>query len=105
MYKKIIENNYIIAIGTGIVGDEITESEYNELRGIIRTAPLAPGGYTYKLRADNLEWELVELPPTPDEPITDDEALTRYANKLTNGNAENIQEATETLIKQLKEDK
>ena len=28
--------------------------------------PCAPDGYTYKLRADTLEWELVELPPEPD---------------------------------------
>lgn len=104
MYKKIIENNFIIAIGEGIVGEEITESEYNELLFVIRAAPTSPRGYTYMLNAVTLEWELVELPPAPDDPITAEDVLTRYANELTNGNAENIQEATENLIKIVKED-
>jgi hypothetical protein len=82
MYKKIIETNYIIAVGVGIVGEEITESEYNELRGIIRTAPLAPGGYTYKLRADTLEWELLELPPEPD-PGEEDATADDYEAALS----------------------
>ena len=30
-YYKIIENNSLIAIGTGYGGEEITESEYNAL--------------------------------------------------------------------------
>jgi hypothetical protein len=41
--------------------------------------------------------------PEPSAP-TDDEALTRYANELTDGNAETLQEATENLIKIIKED-
>ena len=35
----------------------------------------------------------------------EDKALTRYSNELTGGNAENLQEATETLIRIVKEDK
>ncbi len=31
--------------------------------------------YTYKLRADTLEWELVELPPEPEPELTSEEAL------------------------------
>lgn len=47
-----------------------------------------------------------EEPPVPeDEDITADKALTRYANELTGGNAETLQDATETLIKIVKEDK
>ena len=45
------------------------------------------------------DWVLVEVP------ITEDEALTRYANELTGGADETLTEATETLIKQLKEGK
>lgn len=37
------------------------------------------------------------------EPITEDEALVRYANELTGAEDETLTEATETLIKQLKE--
>lgn len=104
MYGKIIENNFLVAIGKGLVGEEITETEYNELLSIIRTAPTAPSGYTYMLNATTLEWELVELPPAPEYAPSEEEALARYANELTNGNAETLTEATENLIKIVKED-
>lgn len=71
MYSKLIEDGYIIAVGTGILGEEITESEYNELMSIIHNRPTPPTGFDYKLKADTLTWELVELPPIDD---TDDEA-------------------------------
>lgn len=77
-YFKIFENEYILMIGTGSGGTEITEQEYTEILSIIHAAPQdAPDGYTYKLRADTLEWELVELPPAPEpsEDVDDSEAL------------------------------
>ena len=76
-YNKSIDSGYISGCGTGNCGTEITESEYNAILEKIQTAPVAPDGYQYKLRADNLEWELVELPePEPqDEELTDSEAL------------------------------
>jgi hypothetical protein len=43
-------------------------------------------------------WELVEVP------ITDEEALVRYANELTGAEDETITEATETLIKKVMEE-
>ena len=43
-------------------------------------------------------WVLVEIP------ITDADALVRYANELTGGNDQTLEEATETLIKIVKED-
>lgn len=43
-------------------------------------------------------WVLVEVP------ITDEDALVRYANELTGEQDETLTEATETLIKKLKED-
>ena len=61
--------------------------------------PEAPSGYYYTDVWTETEdaivqgWELVEVP------ITEDEALTRYANELTGGSAETLEEATETLIK------
>lgn len=75
MYFKVTENGYILAIGTRIAGEEITEAEYNAILSRINSAPTAPSGYTYKLRADTLEWELVELPPMPAPELTDEEAL------------------------------
>lgn len=68
----------------------------------IRTKPTDPECCQYKLRADTLEWELVELPPVEPEPLTDEEALTRYANSLTGASDPDLISAAETLIKQRK---
>ena len=43
------------------------------------------------------DWVLVEVP------ITEEDALVRYSNELTGAEDETLTEATETLIKQLKE--
>ena len=59
--KKIVENGYIIALST-MYGEDISEREHNELLAIIHYVPPTPEGYEYKLRADTLEWELVEVP-------------------------------------------
>lgn len=45
------------------------------------------------------DWVLVEVP------ITEEEALVRYANELTGEQDETLLDATETLIKIVKEDK
>lgn len=68
-FYKVIENGYIIAIGTNgpDTADEIATAEYNEILEIIQNAPASPDGYIYKLRADNLTWDLVELPLDPEE--------------------------------------
>ena len=63
-YYKIIDNVYLIAVGTGIGGTEITEAEYNNLIAVIRNKPISESGYDYRLKAD-LTWELYELPPVP----------------------------------------
>ena len=97
MYKITI-NGYVVAVSTKNVGVEITESEYNTIMQKIQSKPSAPSGYIYKLRADNLEWELVELPPVEPEPLTDEEALTRYANALTGASDPDLISAAETLI-------
>lgn len=105
MFAKVIENGFISEIGTGIVGTEITESKYNAIMQKIRTKPTDPDGYAYQLRADTLEWELVEMPPVEPEPLTDEEALMRYANSITGANDTTLIEAAETLIEQrIKED-
>lgn len=44
------------------------------------------------------DWVLVE------EPITDEDALVRYSNELTGAEDETLTEATETLIKIVKEE-
>ena len=95
---KITINGYVVAVSTKNIGVEITESEYNIIMQKIRNKPTDPSGYAYKLRADNLEWELVELPPVEPEPLTDEEALTRYANSVTGASDQTLIEAAETLI-------
>lgn len=67
--------------------------------------PEAPVGYYYAETWTEKEdavvqgWELVE------EPITEEAALVRYANELTGGSAETLEDATETLLKIAKEGK
>ena len=81
-YYKMIIDSYLVAIGNGSGGTEITADEYAELLNIIRTKPVASEGYDYRLKAD-LTWELYELPPMPieDEEISDTEVL----NIITGG--------------------
>lgn len=75
-YNKIIDNGYVISIGTGNGGTEITEQEYAEILAVIRNKPTARDGYDYRLKAD-LVWEDYKLPPVEpaDDDLTADEAL------------------------------
>lgn len=76
-YYKQTANDYIIAIGIGHGGTEITESEYTEIRSIIQNRPQTDGK-GYRLKTD-LTWEAYDLPPEPelsdDDEISTDEAL------------------------------
>lgn len=69
-YYKQTSNNYIIAIGTGAGGTEITEAEYDEMMAIIQNRP-ATEGKGYRLKTD-LTWDEYDLPPEP-EPSDEDE--------------------------------
>lgn len=60
-YYKIIIDGYLVAVGTGNGGAEITEAEYAELLNIIRNKPSAESGFDYRLKAD-LTLEKYELP-------------------------------------------
>ena len=83
-YYKQISGDYIISIGTGYGGTEITEAKYNELMAIIQNAPKSDGK-GYKLRTD-LTWEEYDLPPVP-EPSDDDEISTDEALNILLGGA------------------
>ena len=94
----IVINGYIVAVAA-------TDDNRELLVEKIQNKPTDPDGYTYKLRADDLEWELVKLPPIEPEPLTDEEALTRYANTLTGASDPDLISAAETLITdRIKED-
>lgn len=65
------ENGYVIYVSDNCGNTELTDEQTSTIKERLRDRPTAPDGFTYKLRADTLEWELVELPETID---TDDEA-------------------------------
>ena len=75
MFSKMTADGYIVAVGTGIAGEQISEAEYETILSAINNTPTAPDGYAYHLRATDLEWVLVELPPDPDPEVDDSEAL------------------------------
>lgn len=70
-YYKNIADGYLFAVSINYGSTEITEAEYNELMSIIHNRPTPSTGFDYKLKADTLTWELVELPPIDD---TDEDA-------------------------------
>lgn len=53
-----IDNGYIVAYQSE--GEH--DAEYTEAIKVMESRPTPPQGYDYRLRADNLEWELYELP-------------------------------------------
>lgn len=84
IYYKQLSDNYILAIGTGYGGVEITEVEYNNIMSIIRSRSQAEGK-GYKLKAD-LTWEEYDLPPEP-EPSDEDEISNDEALEILLGGA------------------
>lgn len=74
MFTKTIDNGYIVCVGTGGMGEAITEDEYNEILNVIRNKPARTATTDYWLRED-LTWEEHEIePPDPDPEIDDSEA-------------------------------
>ena len=80
-YYKIVEDGYLVAIGKGAGGIEITEDEYNSLLTHIRNHPIAEEGYDYRLKED-LTWELYELPIVEETEISSDELMTMIEEVL-----------------------
>ena len=62
-YRVNKEDGYIHGVVQGVNSENsnITEEEYNHIKGILENAPSAPDGFYYRLK-ENLEWELCELP-------------------------------------------
>ena len=72
MFYKYTNDKYIIGVGIGAGGEEITEQEYNAILDKINNRPEAPEGYSYRLTTA-MEWELAEIPKI--EPTTEDEII------------------------------
>lgn len=68
-FDKVEEDGYIIAICTennrAPEDGDLTQEEYFRIKAMFAEKPPAADGYDYRLRADTLQWERVELPPAP----------------------------------------
>lgn len=76
-YYKLIENDKLIAIGTGLGGTEITKEEYESLLTEIRTkAELVDKLYNAEITIEDVptEWQ-EEIQRRVDERIANDEAM------------------------------
>ena len=69
-YYRIDKDGYLVMIGTGNGGEEITAEEYNNIIEVLKTKPTPTETTDYRLTS-NLEWESYEV-----EPVTIDEDLT-----------------------------
>lgn len=73
-FYKQIDEDYILAIGKGNGGTEITEAEYNEIKSIIQDKPPRTATIDYRLKTD-LTWEEYEHEPDPEPDPTAEEVL------------------------------
>ena len=99
-FYKTVSDGYLVSVGTGAGGEEITKQEYADILTAIRNKPTPRYGHDYRLKTD-LTLEEYELPPVEPEPLTDEEALTRYANELTGADDPDLISAAETMITKL----
>lgn len=85
-------------------GEVYTAEGYKPVR--FTDTPTEPGeGYQWVESWSETDTEIVQGWVLVEVPITDEDALVRYANELTGEQDETLTEATETLIKKLKEGK
>ena len=111
-YAKIINNFPVLApnpilhngLWYGNPPAEVLEAEgYKPV--VYTDPPTEPGeGYQWSETWSETESEIVQGWVLVEVPITEEEALTRYANELTGAEDETLTEATETLIKKIMEE-
>ena len=83
-YYKVIENGYIMSVGTGGGGTEITEQEYNTVLAVIQQKPPRTTTTDYHLKED-LTWEeYPRIDPEPEPEIP--ENLTETSEYLLTNN-------------------
>ena len=77
MFSFLEQNGFVVAVYNGApFGMPIEEATYKTIVEAMSVKPSAPSGHDYFLRADTLEWELVELPSMPEPELTDEEVLS-----------------------------
>jgi len=69
-YYKTVENGYITSVGTGLSGEEISITEYNNLLSVIGNRPQDTYDTWYRLRED-LTWESYSAPAADPDPEID----------------------------------
>lgn len=79
-YYKTVDADFIVSVGTGSGGEEITENEYTEILETIRNKPTAREGFDYRLKTD-LTWE--ECEKSEPEPIDEEAEISDYVNSLS----------------------
>lgn len=81
-HYKIVDGVYIIGIGTGGGGEEITAAEYDNIMTTIQNRPAETEETGYRLKTD-LTWESYAKPaPDPDPDATDEEILDALEGAL-----------------------
>ena len=102
---RIDSDGYLLSVGIGPGGTELTGAEYDEILAVIGGKPAAPEGYDYRLRT-NLTWELCERPAPPEEGELDPaQALEMICGKssLTRTEALRFQADLKTAREEAKE--
>ena len=76
-YYKDIQDGYIVAIGTGGGGVEITEAEYESILAVIQNKPARTETTDFHLLEDLTwqEYERIDPPPDDDEEASPEEVL------------------------------
>ena len=109
-YAKLIDGEIFFAPNPIIIGDRqignppgevYAEQGYKPVRYTDHPEP--PPGYIAVPGWVETEEEIVQVWTEVEQPITEEEALVRYANELTGAEDETLAEATETLIKKVME--
>lgn len=80
-YYIKIDNGYVVSIGTGNGGEEITEDRYNEVLTAIRNKPTPTESTDYILRED-LTWEEYEIEIPPEDDGTPEELIEMLEEAL-----------------------
>ena len=110
-YAKLIDGAIHYAPNPIIVGDRqignppaevYTEQGYKPV--VYTDPPVVAEGYMAVPGWEETAEEIVQIWTVEQVPITEEEALVRYANELTGASDESLVEATETLIKTIIEE-
>ena len=111
-YAKLINNfpsyapNPILVDGVYIGNPPGSVYEAEGYKPVVYSDPPgeAPAGYQWVERWSEGDGNIVQGWVLVEVPITEEEALVRYANELTGAEDETLAEATETLIKKVMEE-